>query len=122
MSCRGVRIQAYKDRSLHELETALVDYTPELMNDDLIRTHLENLKETLLEENLLRLIEPYSWFVGFFSVSVFVSGLRNMHDLSYRRAFRCAWQRRDPALGELDQAPTPAGGAEIVENDLGQEA
>ena len=30
------------------------------MDDYLIRTHLKSLTETLLEENLLRLIEPYS--------------------------------------------------------------
>lgn len=54
---------AYKERSLHSLETALKEYKAELMEDDLIRLHLENLTETLLEENLLRLIEPYSWWV-----------------------------------------------------------
>ena len=53
----------YKDRSLHELETALAEYTEELMQDPLIKSHLKNLTEALLEENLLKLIEPYSWFV-----------------------------------------------------------
>jgi 26S proteasome regulatory subunit N6 len=32
----------------------------ELSNDPIIRTHLAALYDTLLEQNLLRLIEPYS--------------------------------------------------------------
>lgn len=35
-------------------------YTPELSSDPTIRSHLAALYDTLLEQNLLRIIEPYS--------------------------------------------------------------
>ncbi|ODN87098.1 26S proteasome regulatory subunit N6 [Cryptococcus wingfieldii CBS 7118] len=51
---------ALKDRSLESFKTALKDYTQELQKDPLIRSHLSFLYDTLLEQNLVRIIEPYS--------------------------------------------------------------
>jgi 26S proteasome regulatory subunit N6 len=75
---------ALKERSLEMFETALkkhkkgecfgtwyviceIELTrssqsrrPELQTDPLIRTHLAHLYDTLLEQNLVRVIEPYS--------------------------------------------------------------
>lgn len=52
--------KAYEDRSIHALDDALNNYPAELANDALIQHHLKDLNETLLEQNLIRLIEPYS--------------------------------------------------------------
>jgi len=51
---------AHKDRSLEDFEAALGKYSDELQNDIIIRTHLSALYDTLLEQNLVRIIEPYS--------------------------------------------------------------
>ena len=76
--------KALKDRSLEAFEKNLKDYTSgeyrpsymddeeksmlstslkpdtELQHDQLIRTHLAHLYDTLLEQNLVRVLEPYS--------------------------------------------------------------
>ncbi|KAJ9128365.1 hypothetical protein QFC24_000658 [Naganishia onofrii] len=51
---------ALKERSLELFEKALKDYSKELHTDLLIRTHLALLYDTLLEQNMVRVIEPYS--------------------------------------------------------------
>lgn len=52
--------KALKDRDLDQFEKVLKEYTDELHTDLLIRTHLALLYDTLLEQNLVRVIEPYS--------------------------------------------------------------
>jgi len=52
--------QANNDRSLKAFEQALVDYEKQLKGDTFITAHLEDLYGKLLEENLCRIIEPYS--------------------------------------------------------------
>ncbi|KAJ3546800.1 hypothetical protein NM688_g5473 [Phlebia brevispora] len=52
--------RAHKDRNLADFEKALRDYQNELSSDVTIRTHLSALYDTLLEQNLLRIVEPYS--------------------------------------------------------------
>ncbi|KAJ1724349.1 26S proteasome regulatory subunit rpn6 [Coemansia erecta] len=52
--------KAQKQRSLADFEKALSEYRNELQSDELIRSHLMALYDTLLEQNLVRLIEPYS--------------------------------------------------------------
>ncbi|KAJ1828201.1 26S proteasome regulatory subunit rpn6 [Coemansia sp. RSA 2599] len=52
--------KAQKQRSLADFEKALSEYRGSLQSDDLIRSHLTALYDTLLEQNLVRLIEPYS--------------------------------------------------------------
>ena len=51
---------ALKERSLAAFEAALVAYKKELSDDPIIRNHLAALYDTLLEQNLVRVIEPYS--------------------------------------------------------------
>ncbi|KAI7901165.1 PCI domain-containing protein [Cokeromyces recurvatus] len=51
---------AHKNRNLQEFETALATYTNELNNDPIIRSQLAALYDTLLEQNLVRIIEPFS--------------------------------------------------------------
>ncbi|KAI8870758.1 PCI-domain-containing protein [Ramicandelaber brevisporus] len=51
---------AYKNRSLGDCETALNKYPVELQGDEIIKSHLVKLYDQLLEQNLLRVIEPYS--------------------------------------------------------------
>ncbi|KAJ7119417.1 hypothetical protein C8R44DRAFT_672175 [Mycena epipterygia] len=52
--------RAHQDRNLADFEKALRDYKDELSSDPTIRSHLAALYDTLLEQNLLRIVEPYS--------------------------------------------------------------
>ncbi|CAO1616579.1 unnamed protein product [Sympodiomycopsis kandeliae] len=52
--------EAHEKRDLDQFEKALQDYKGELSADPIIRAHLSALYDTLLEQNLLRIIEPYS--------------------------------------------------------------
>ncbi|WFD35436.1 26S proteasome regulatory subunit rpn6 [Malassezia cuniculi] len=52
--------KAQADRSLEAFERTLKDNREELSQDPIIRTHLAALYDSLLEQNLLRVIEPYS--------------------------------------------------------------
>eukprot|EP00850_Spirogloea_muscicola_P015976 SM000126S26352 [mRNA] locus=s126:358656:361385:+ [translate_table: standard] len=51
---------AHSKRSLQLFETALKSYKSELSDDPIIDRHLSSLYDTLLEQNLARLIEPFS--------------------------------------------------------------
>lgn len=51
---------AYKARSIEEFETAYTTYNVELKDDPIVARHLGDLKEALIEQNLVRLIEPFS--------------------------------------------------------------
>lgn len=48
------------NRSLAEFQQTLVDYPDELKEDVIISTHLATMHETLLQQNLTRIVEPYS--------------------------------------------------------------
>lgn len=51
---------AYKKRSVEAFEEVYAKYSKELADDPIITSHLGELKEKLLEQNLIRLIEPFS--------------------------------------------------------------
>lgn len=51
---------AHSKRSLKFFETALRDYKAQLEEDPIVHRHLSSLYDTLMEQNLCRLIEPYS--------------------------------------------------------------
>jgi len=51
---------AHKDRSLQDFEAAKVKFNAELTHDPIIHSHLSELYDTLLEQNLCRIIEPFS--------------------------------------------------------------
>ncbi|WVQ92663.1 hypothetical protein IAS59_006477 [Cryptococcus gattii] len=51
---------ALEERSLDLFKTALQNYSGQLQKDEIIRSHLSYLYDTLLEQNLIRVIEPYS--------------------------------------------------------------
>jgi len=52
--------QASHKRSLADFETAKVTYRHELLGDPIVEAHLSSLNDNLLEQNLCRIIEPYS--------------------------------------------------------------
>ncbi len=51
---------ASKNRSLSEFQQTKSKYTKELEDDPIIRAHLDSLYDNLLEQNLCRIIEPFS--------------------------------------------------------------
>eukprot|EP00463_Aulacantha_scolymantha_P002767 TRINITY_DN3501_c0_g1_i1.p1 TRINITY_DN3501_c0_g1~~TRINITY_DN3501_c0_g1_i1.p1 ORF type:complete len:172 (+),score=15.54 TRINITY_DN3501_c0_g1_i1:651-1166(+) len=51
---------AYKKRSVEIFEQVYAKYHKELAEDIIIKSHLSELKENLLEQNLIRIIEPFS--------------------------------------------------------------
>lgn len=52
--------EAYSKRSLKDFEEALNSYRDQLEEDPIVHRHLSSLYDTLLEQNLCRLIEPFS--------------------------------------------------------------
>ncbi|KAM0787496.1 hypothetical protein ACM66B_003569 [Microbotryomycetes sp. NB124-2] len=52
--------QAHENRSLADFESLLRKYKQELSDDPIIRNHLSALYDSLLEQNLVRVIEPFS--------------------------------------------------------------
>merc|ERR1712066_489000 len=52
--------QASKNRSLADFQTTVDNYSRELKEDKIVERHLESLYQTMLEQNLCRIIEPYS--------------------------------------------------------------
>ncbi|ORY92463.1 PCI domain-domain-containing protein [Leucosporidium creatinivorum] len=52
--------KAHEDRSLSDFERLLKEHKKELSDDPIIRNHLSALYDTLLEQNLVRIIEPFS--------------------------------------------------------------
>merc|ERR1712183_1074698 len=52
--------QASKNRSLADFQITVDKYTRELEEDKIVERHLDSLYQTMLEQNLCRIIEPYS--------------------------------------------------------------
>ncbi|PWY76486.1 SWI-SNF complex subunit [Aspergillus sclerotioniger CBS 115572] len=52
--------RAHANRSLEQYEKALSDYRFELGSDAFIRNHLRRLYDAMLEQNLIKVIEPFS--------------------------------------------------------------
>lgn len=51
---------AHQDRCLKKFEAVLQQYQKNLAEDPIIEYHLTDLNETLLEQNILRILEPFS--------------------------------------------------------------
>ncbi|KAI9568264.1 PCI domain-containing protein [Boletus coccyginus] len=60
IECMRAIAIAHQNRNLAEFERVLRDYEDELSSDQTIRSHLAALYDTLLQQNLLRIVEPYS--------------------------------------------------------------
>ncbi|KAI9737382.1 MAG: 26S proteasome regulatory subunit rpn6 [Cirrosporium novae-zelandiae] len=52
--------RAHSNRSLEEYENALASYKNQLGADSFIRSHLRRLYDSMLEQNLVKVIEPFS--------------------------------------------------------------
>ena len=50
---------ASKGRSLADFQAAVKEYSSELEQDRIVAKHLQSLYQTMLEQNLCRIIEPY---------------------------------------------------------------
>merc|ERR1719223_2503493 len=51
---------AHEERSLKIFEKVLAQYKEQLEQDNIVKHHLTDLNETLLEQNILRILEPFS--------------------------------------------------------------
>merc|ERR1719150_1239619 len=51
---------AHEERSLKKFEEVLERHKAQLAEDPIIQGHLSDLNETLLEQNILRILEPFS--------------------------------------------------------------
>jgi 26S proteasome regulatory subunit N6 len=51
---------AYKARNIHRFDSIFQHYKAQLLDDPIISSHLAELKANLLEQNLLRILEPFS--------------------------------------------------------------
>lgn len=51
---------AHAQRSLEKFKQTLQDYKAELSDDPIVHAHLSVLQNTLMEQNLLRIVEPFS--------------------------------------------------------------
>lgn len=65
--CTGINLEvmksvvrAHANRSLEEYEQALSNYRYELGSDVFIRSHLRRLYDAMLEQNLIKVVEPFS--------------------------------------------------------------
>ena len=52
--------KAYKERSLNLFSEILLKYDDQMRSDALVMRHLKDLQAKLLEQNLIRIIEPFS--------------------------------------------------------------
>ncbi|KAF0989391.1 hypothetical protein HZS_4507, partial [Henneguya salminicola] len=50
----------FEKKNLNDMKDLLKEYEQELINDPVVKVHLKNLHDTLFENNLLMVIEPYS--------------------------------------------------------------
>merc|ERR1712106_690502 len=60
MSAMKAVASAAKARSLADFQQAVEDFAAELKGDSVVGHHLETLYSSMLEQNLCRIIEPYS--------------------------------------------------------------
>merc|ERR1719492_340412 len=51
---------ALTDRDLKKLEQVRADFKTQIEGDPIIAYHLDDLNETLLEQNIIRILEPFS--------------------------------------------------------------
>ncbi|XP_021233380.1 26S proteasome non-ATPase regulatory subunit 11 isoform X1 [Numida meleagris] len=112
--------QASKNRSLADFEKALTDYKVELRDDPIINTHLAKLYDNLLEQNLIRVIEPFSRVQGVgLSVGEASAALASRSTAAPRCS--CAVALPDGAHIRPHQALQGRRGEEAVTDDPGQE-
>eukprot|EP00727_Mastigamoeba_balamuthi_P010357 m51a1_g5944 hypothetical protein (446) ;mRNA; r:122127-123926 len=52
--------RAHKERNVHALRDLRVKYYKQIVEDSVVGKHLDELNDKLLEQNLCRIIEPYS--------------------------------------------------------------
>ncbi|VDM73537.1 unnamed protein product, partial [Strongylus vulgaris] len=52
--------EAFKERSLSKFNKCLKEYNKELMNDPVVSAHSRQLRDSMLEKEIARVIEPYS--------------------------------------------------------------
>ncbi len=73
LAMKQVALAAQK-RSLKDFQSALKQYTEELQSDDVVRAHFNTLYDKMMQQNLLRIIEPYSKVQVIYTSIIFISG------------------------------------------------
>lgn len=100
--------EASHKRSLADFQQGLKDYKKELAEDVIVQAHLGTLYDTMLEQNLCRIIEPYSRVQVSILVNTYVKCCL-IHN-SYSGFPR----------GREHTTTHATGGKETIPNDLGQ--
>jgi len=88
---------AYKARSIQKFQSVYSDYAKQLADDQLIASHLQELQEKLLEQNLLRLIEPFSRVQIEHVAKLIKLGRPQVEVKSVTGEWPAAWQRASSA-------------------------
>jgi len=60
MDAMAAVASAYQDRCLKKFEKVLQDHKAQLGDDKIVEYHLSAMNETLLEQNILRILEPFA--------------------------------------------------------------
>ena len=60
IDCMKAVAKALEIRSLHEFQKTLLEYKNELEGDYVVNRHVQSLYDTMLEQHLIRIIEPFS--------------------------------------------------------------
>ena len=108
--------RAHSNRSLEEYEQALSNYRYELGSDVFIRNHLRRLYDAMLEQNLIKVIEPFS--------KVEIDHIAKMVGLSTQQVERKLSQMilDKVIIGVLDQGEGCLIVYDEVERDAGYDA
>ncbi|KAK3051362.1 26S proteasome regulatory subunit rpn6 [Extremus antarcticus] len=108
--------RAHSNRSLEEYEQALHNYRRELGSDRFIASHLRRLYDSMLEQNLIKVIEPFS--------RVEISHVAQMVGLDVAQVERKLSQMilDRVIIGVLDQGPGVLVVFEETERDKGYDA
>lgn len=102
--------QASDNRSLADFQKTIIKYKAQLEDDPIVRAHLDSLYDNLLEQNLCRIIEPFSQvqvqhIAGLINLSVEVVE-KKLSQMILDKKFSGILDQGDGVLVIFDETPT----------------